>query len=116
MMMLVARQASAMTTHPISSHGVSALCHVIGRSMTPSPMRIEFSHPDWVKMMTHTQLKAWLGEHFNLYLLAAVLLILAAGVVASLVVNRRDGQGAAGESAGGAGPSAASMSSLSSER
>jgi len=41
-----------------------------------------------VKMMTHTQLKAWLGEHFNLYLLAAVLLILAAGVAASVLSDR----------------------------
>ncbi|HEV7302375.1 MAG TPA: TerC family protein [Tepidisphaeraceae bacterium] len=44
-----------------------------------------------VKMMTHTQLKALLGEHFNLYLLAVVLLILAGGVVASLVADRRRG-------------------------
>jgi tellurite resistance protein TerC len=42
-----------------------------------------------VKMMTHAQLRAWLGEHFNLYLLGAVLLILAAGVGASLLANRR---------------------------
>lgn len=42
-----------------------------------------------VKMMTHTQLKAWLGEHFNLYLLLMVLLILAAGVAASVIANRR---------------------------
>ena len=42
-----------------------------------------------VKMMTHTQLKAWLGEHFNLYLLGLVLLILAAGVIASILADRR---------------------------
>ncbi len=42
-----------------------------------------------VKMMTHTQLKAWLGEYFNLYLLAAVLLILVTGVVASVLSDRR---------------------------
>jgi tellurite resistance protein TerC len=42
-----------------------------------------------VKMMTHTQLKAWLGEHFNLYLLGVVLLILATGVAASLLADRR---------------------------
>ncbi len=41
-----------------------------------------------VKMMTHTQLKAWLGEHFNFYLLGVVLLILGAGVVASLFADR----------------------------
>ncbi len=41
-----------------------------------------------VKMMTHTQLKAWLGEHFNFYLLGAVLLILGAGVVTSLLSGR----------------------------
>jgi tellurite resistance protein TerC len=40
-----------------------------------------------VKMLTHTQLKAWLGEQFNLYLLALVLTILAAGVVASLAAG-----------------------------
>ena len=42
-----------------------------------------------VKMMTHGWLKAVLGEHFNLYLLGAVVLILAAGVGASLWSNRR---------------------------
>jgi tellurite resistance protein TerC len=43
-----------------------------------------------VKMMTHTWLKQQLGENFNLSLLAVVLLILAAGVVASLLKGRRD--------------------------
>ena len=42
-----------------------------------------------VKMMTHGWLKSVLGEYFNLYLLGAVLLILAGGVVASLWSNRR---------------------------
>ena len=41
-----------------------------------------------VKMMTHAQLKVWLGEHFNLYLLGMVLLILAAGVISSMVARR----------------------------
>ena len=41
-----------------------------------------------VKMMTHAWLKSVLGEHFNLYLLGAVVLILAAGVAASLWSNR----------------------------
>lgn len=41
------------------------------------------------KMMLHTQLKAALGEHFNLYLLSVVLGILAVGVLASLVYQRR---------------------------
>ncbi len=35
------------------------------------------------KMLIHSWLKAWLGPNFNFYLLGAVLLILAAGVVAS---------------------------------
>jgi len=48
-----------------------------------------------IKMMTHTQLKAWLGEHFNLYLLGAVLLILATGVVASVVARRWERAGPA---------------------
>jgi tellurite resistance protein TerC len=43
------------------------------------------------KMMTHVWLKQLLGPHFNLYLLAVVLLILATGVVASLVASRREG-------------------------
>ena len=42
-----------------------------------------------VKMMTHSYLKAALGEHFNLYLLGLVVLILAAGVGASLWSDRR---------------------------
>ena len=43
-----------------------------------------------VKMMTHVWLKSLVGPHFNLYLLAVVLLILAAGVVASIVTSRRE--------------------------
>lgn len=38
-----------------------------------------------VKMMTHVWLKQILGENFNLYLLGVVILILAAGVIASLL-------------------------------
>jgi len=40
-----------------------------------------------VKMMTHAWLKTILGEHFNLYVLAAVLLILAGSVLASLLTR-----------------------------
>ena len=40
------------------------------------------------KMMTHVWLKTLVGENFNLYLLAVVLLILAAG--ASLLASRRE--------------------------
>jgi hypothetical protein len=40
-------------------------------------------------MMSHTWLKAMLGVHFNFYLLGVVLLILTAGVVASVVAQRR---------------------------
>lgn len=40
------------------------------------------------KMMTHTWLKGVLGENFNLYLLAVVLLILFGGVAASLAHSR----------------------------
>jgi tellurite resistance protein TerC len=43
-----------------------------------------------VKMLVAEWLKTMLGEHFNFYLLGAVLGILATGVVASLVANRRD--------------------------
>jgi tellurite resistance protein TerC len=43
-----------------------------------------------IKMLTHTWLKAWLGEHFNFYLLAVVGGILAIGVIASLIARRRD--------------------------
>ena len=50
-----------------------------------------------VKMMTHVYLKRVLGESFNLYLLAVVLLILAAGVVASLL-KPREKEGAASAS------------------
>jgi tellurite resistance protein TerC len=42
-----------------------------------------------VKMLLAEWLKPALGRHFNLYLLAVVLLILAAGVAGSLVVERR---------------------------
>jgi tellurite resistance protein TerC len=43
-----------------------------------------------VKMMIHSWLKTLLGQHFNLYLLVVVLLILGAGVGASLVASRRE--------------------------
>jgi tellurite resistance protein TerC len=42
------------------------------------------------KMMTHVWLKELVGQYFNLYLLAVVLFILAAGVVASLLATRRE--------------------------
>jgi tellurite resistance protein TerC len=38
-----------------------------------------------VKMMTHAWLKEVLGSNFNFYVLAVVLLVLAGGVIASLV-------------------------------
>jgi tellurite resistance protein TerC len=53
-----------------------------------------------VKMMTHSWLKSVLGPNFNLYLLALVVTILAAGVVASLLARERhDGASGQGESA-----------------
>jgi tellurite resistance protein TerC len=45
------------------------------------------------KMLAATWLKAVIGPNFNLYLLAAVMLILTTGVVASVIANRR-GRGA----------------------
>ncbi len=45
-----------------------------------------------VKMLVAPWLKAVVGEHFNLYLLGLVFLILAVGIVASLLAGRR-GQG-----------------------
>ena len=44
-----------------------------------------------VKMLGHGWFKSLLGEYFNLYLLGLVLLILAAGVVASMIARRREG-------------------------
>jgi ABC-type proline/glycine betaine transport system permease subunit len=41
-----------------------------------------------VKMLLAEWLKLALGKHFNLYLLAVVLAILAAGVVASMLAER----------------------------
>lgn len=41
-----------------------------------------------VKMMTHTYLKAWLGEHFNLYMLGVIALIIAVGVIVSMITTR----------------------------
>ena len=48
-----------------------------------------------VKMLTAKWLKEWLGEHFNVYLLAVVFAILATGVIASLRANRREAKAAA---------------------
>jgi tellurite resistance protein TerC len=45
------------------------------------------------KMLAHDWLKATLGPNFNLYLLALVLTILAAGVVGSLIATRRERPG-----------------------
>jgi tellurite resistance protein TerC len=42
------------------------------------------------KMVSHAWLKSWLGEDFNLYMLAVVLGILALGVIASLGHSRRE--------------------------
>jgi tellurite resistance protein TerC len=41
------------------------------------------------KMLSHTWLKMMLGSHFNFYLLGVVMLILMAGVIASICVPRR---------------------------
>jgi tellurite resistance protein TerC len=54
-----------------------------------------------VKMLTHTWLKSLLGPNFNLYLLVAVLAILAAGVLASWL-HRPAGHGRPARPAGGA--------------
>jgi tellurite resistance protein TerC len=43
-----------------------------------------------IKMLGHGWFKSMLGEHFNLYLLGLVLLILAAGVVASMIARKRE--------------------------
>jgi tellurite resistance protein TerC len=48
------------------------------------------------KMLTAQWLKAALGEHFHFYLLAAILTILAAGVIASLLARPVDGARAEG--------------------
>ena len=42
-----------------------------------------------VKMMMHTWLKAWLGVHFNFYVLAVVATIIGVGVAVSLLATRR---------------------------
>jgi tellurite resistance protein TerC len=42
------------------------------------------------KMLAHTWFKEVLGEHFNLFMLAAVVLILAGGAVASMIVAARE--------------------------
>jgi tellurite resistance protein TerC len=42
------------------------------------------------KMLAHGWLKAWLGPSFNLIMLGVVAMILAAGVVASLIALRRE--------------------------
>jgi tellurite resistance protein TerC len=41
-----------------------------------------------VKTLVASWLKAIIGEHFNFYLLAVVLLILAAGIITSLLADR----------------------------
>ncbi|CAN5334364.1 TerC family protein [soil metagenome] len=43
-----------------------------------------------VKMLTAELLKRWVGSDVNLYLLGLVLLILACGIVASMIVNHRE--------------------------
>lgn len=46
------------------------------------------------KMITHEALSALLGEHFTLYVLGGVVLILAGGVLASVLVTVRRAAGA----------------------
>ena len=59
-----------------------------------------------VKMLAHSPLKGWLGPSFNLYLLALVLLILAAGVLASWLIPASERQGSGAQAASsGANPS-----------
>ena len=53
-----------------------------------------------VKMLTASYLKAAVGPNFNFYLLGVVLLILAGGVVASLLVGRRQETPARAETPG----------------
>jgi tellurite resistance protein TerC len=53
-----------------------------------------------VKMLAHKPLKAVLGEHFNLYMLGAILLILAIGVVASMAIKPRHKEEAVPEPVG----------------
>jgi len=54
------------------------------------------------KMLAAERLKEWLGPHFNVWLLAAVTGIIAAGIVLSLIVDRRAASAApAASSAGG---------------
>jgi tellurite resistance protein TerC len=48
-----------------------------------------------VKMMTHGWLKAWLGPHFNFYVLGVVASIIAAGVIVSLLATRGQPSGPA---------------------
>ncbi|HEV7302234.1 MAG TPA: TerC family protein [Tepidisphaeraceae bacterium] len=43
-----------------------------------------------VKMLIAKQLKEWVGDNFNFYLLGVIFLILAAGVIASIMANKRD--------------------------
>lgn len=43
-----------------------------------------------VKIFAHDWLKATLGQHYNLYMLGMVVVILSAGVIASIVANKRD--------------------------
>jgi tellurite resistance protein TerC len=56
------------------------------------------------KMMAHDWLKKALGEHVHVYLLGVTVAILAAGVVASVVWNRRRARG--GEGGAGGTPAA----------
>ena len=41
------------------------------------------------KMLAHHWLQEFLGEHFNLYMLGAIVLILGTGIGASLLVTER---------------------------
>ena len=43
------------------------------------------------QQMIHTYLKAWLGEHFNFYMLGVIAVVIGVGVIASLVKTRAAG-------------------------
>ncbi len=46
-----------------------------------------------IKMLVAERLEEMIRRHFNVYLLALVFLIVAAGVAASLIADHRDHQG-----------------------